>query len=313
MGQDSSPFAVFYSWQSQLPNATNRGFIEQALEIAIKDIHKDVTLDVRPDLDQDTKNVGGSPNIADTIRAKIDAAEVFVCDASIVQGKDGDGKRVRPVPNANVLIELGYAMKALGSMERVVLVMNTAFGAIEDLPFDLRQNRPTTYELAEGAADKGEVRKTLAGKFEKTLRLAMQMPRRKAAPASPLALDLKYKKLPGSSGEEHLYQLVASVENTSKTRVSDWYVEVELPEVLLDPGAKLAAHVRTVDGIALLRTGDLKPLLSGDAYPYRVPYRVNRELYWKLGPKLQKMKAIARVFVDGTQVQEASLDDIEEF
>ncbi|HEY1376485.1 MAG TPA: hypothetical protein VGF55_06805 [Gemmataceae bacterium] len=31
---------VFYSWQSDLPNATNRGFIQDALERAARDIRK---------------------------------------------------------------------------------------------------------------------------------------------------------------------------------------------------------------------------------------------------------------------------------
>jgi hypothetical protein len=39
-------------------------------------------------------------------------------------------------PNANVLIELGYTMKSLGTMERVVLVMNTTLGDDTKLPFE---------------------------------------------------------------------------------------------------------------------------------------------------------------------------------
>lgn len=44
----------------------------------------------------------------------------------------GRGEK-RPTPNPNVLIELGYAFKALGH-ERVILVFNRAFGKIEELP-----------------------------------------------------------------------------------------------------------------------------------------------------------------------------------
>jgi hypothetical protein len=86
---------------------------------------------------------------------------------------------VRPTPNANVLIELGYAVKSLGTTDRLVLVMNTAYGDV--LPFDLRQYRLTTYCLPDAAS--GEVRekerKDLTAKLEKTFRHALLLPSRR--------------------------------------------------------------------------------------------------------------------------------------
>lgn len=58
---------VFYSWQSDLPNSTNRGFIEKALENAVKLIHNDESIEVEPVIDRDTVGVPGSPDIANTI------------------------------------------------------------------------------------------------------------------------------------------------------------------------------------------------------------------------------------------------------
>jgi hypothetical protein len=57
------PGLVFYSWQSDLPNATNRGFIGQALEAAAKALKNDDSLQVEPVIDRDTTGVPGSPNI----------------------------------------------------------------------------------------------------------------------------------------------------------------------------------------------------------------------------------------------------------
>jgi hypothetical protein len=181
---------IFYSWQSQLPNSTNRGFIEKALEVSARAVREDATIDARPEVDQDTANVPGSPNIADVIRRKIDAAEVVICDVTIVQGLDGDGDRVRPTPNPNVLIELGYAMKSLGTTERLVLVMNTAYGGIEKLPFDLRQYRPTTYHLPESATndEKAAQRKALASKLEATFRHVLRS-RSRHTPTSLTVVD----------------------------------------------------------------------------------------------------------------------------
>ena len=58
---------IFYSWQSDLPNATNRGFIEDCLSRAIKDVKADEELELDPCLDRDTAGVPGSPDIANTI------------------------------------------------------------------------------------------------------------------------------------------------------------------------------------------------------------------------------------------------------
>ena len=61
---------VFYSCQSDLPNPTNRGFIQQALENAVNTIASDDTVEVEPVLDRDTQGIAGSPDIASTIFAK---------------------------------------------------------------------------------------------------------------------------------------------------------------------------------------------------------------------------------------------------
>jgi hypothetical protein len=44
---------VFYSWQSDLPNKTNRGFIQQALENAAARFVKDTSVEVEPVIDRD--------------------------------------------------------------------------------------------------------------------------------------------------------------------------------------------------------------------------------------------------------------------
>jgi hypothetical protein len=172
---------VFYSWQSDLPNATNRGFIQTALEQAAASIAADNTVAVEPVVDRDTQNIPGSPDIASTIFAKIAASDIFVADVSIItQGRD-----VRRAPNPNVLIELGYALKALGH-ERVVLVLNRCFGNAEELPFDLRTRRILVYEMAESAPARAPERQKLEKQLEAALRAALAVvPENEAAPPSP--------------------------------------------------------------------------------------------------------------------------------
>ncbi|MBD2104947.1 hypothetical protein [Leptolyngbya sp. FACHB-261] len=151
---------VFYSWQSDLPNSTNRGFIEKALENAVKSIRNDESIEVEPVVDRDTTGVPGSPDIASTIFAKIEQTHIFVCDISIINS----GSQFRPTPNPNVLIELGYAIKTLGP-ERIVMIMNTAFGVPEHLPFDLRMRRVITYKIPEAPTEKASERRQLETKL----------------------------------------------------------------------------------------------------------------------------------------------------
>jgi len=156
---------VFYSWQSDLHNSIKRGFIQDALERAAKAIRQDDSIKVEPVIDRDTAGVPGSPDIANTIFEKIEGSQVFACDVSIINGDD----KARPTPNPNVLIELGYSYKALTS-ERILMIMNTAFGEPKLLPFDLSKKRVITYQLAPKEEAKAAVRKELVQKLENALR-----------------------------------------------------------------------------------------------------------------------------------------------
>jgi len=157
---------IFYSWQSDLPNSTNRGFIQACLEEAIKELKNDQELKLEIALDRDTDGVPGSPDIGQTIFSKIDSAAVFVSDVSIIQI---DSKR--PSPNPNVLLELGYAFKNIGSAG-VIMVMNINFGKPELLPFDLKQKRIITYNIQEGT-DKSSEKKRLIKVFLEALRTSL--------------------------------------------------------------------------------------------------------------------------------------------
>jgi hypothetical protein len=166
---------VFYSWQSDLPNNINRGFIEDALEKAIKQLNKELTVDEAErnetlKLDKDTQDLPGSPPIVQSIFEKISKAVAFIPDVTFV-AKTGEG---RLVPNPNVLIEYGWALRDLGH-SRIIPVMNTAFGdaSAETLPFDMRHLRwPIRYHLQantgveERARAKEDLVKQLAGRLQ---------------------------------------------------------------------------------------------------------------------------------------------------
>jgi hypothetical protein len=212
-------FVVFYSWQSDSPNATNRGFIEKALEMAIKTLNRTVAVAraQRPgevntfELDQDTQNVPGIPDIAETIYQKISDCDAFVADSSFV-GKtfppavsETDGEESKPrkneklMPNSNVMVELGYAVAKCGKL-RVILVHDTASGAPDELPFDLQHTRhPITYNSE--VADRPKEREKLAKELAKALEAIFKLGQHQRAGNSV-----------NESGSQWLEERLASIE-----------------------------------------------------------------------------------------------------
>ena len=171
---------IFYSWQSDLPNATNRSFIEVALKKAAATITADRDIEVEPVVERDTEGVAGAPDISKTILDKIDRAAMFVGDVSIInQGAGG-----RPTPNPNVLVELGYAVKALG-WERVSLVMNSQFGGPDLLPFDLKMRRVAIYSASENDKDRTPAKKGLEQTLEKQIRSILEVLPPEPLPSQP--------------------------------------------------------------------------------------------------------------------------------
>ncbi|MBH8561755.1 hypothetical protein I8748_06110 [Nostoc sp. CENA67] len=167
---------IFYSWQSDSPSSSNRTLIKDALEKAIKSLNKgseEIRVEMR--VDTATDHLSGSPDIAASIFEKISNSHIFICDATIINPlspiekitKFLGKKSKRLTPNPNVLIELGFAASTLG-WDKIICVVNTSQGQIEDLPFDIRGRRMCTYHYL-SQFKKSEIRTKLA----KTLNYAL--------------------------------------------------------------------------------------------------------------------------------------------
>lgn len=141
--------SVFYSWQSDTESKFNRNFIKKCLEESIKKLNQNLLLEDAIRIDQDTKGIPGIPDIANTIFAKIDVSDVFLADLTTI-AKSINNKNI---PNPNVLIELGYALKSIGS-DNVIIIMNEHYGSPKDgLPFDLSHKRwPIVYNLSDSSS-----------------------------------------------------------------------------------------------------------------------------------------------------------------
>jgi hypothetical protein len=168
---------VFYSWQSDSPSKSNRYFIQEALDKAVKALASKGNIAVDPVVDRDTRDVAGAPRIIDAILAKIDTAAAFVADVSLVAKTPGKTLKDRKaLPNPNVMMELGYALRTLGD-KRLVLVTNTAQGRIEDAPFDLLGRRTMSYHLVQehlgNNAESQRIRKQVKDKLAEDLERAI--------------------------------------------------------------------------------------------------------------------------------------------
>ena len=164
--KDITSNTVFYSWQSNLSHKTNRYFIEECINEAIKEVNKNS--DIKLVLDADTRNVPGSPDIVTTILDKIDDSAIFVGDVSLLERKSETDKMQC---NQNVMFEAGYALKSL-SYERIVLVCNTINGELKDLPFDLGLKRVIDYQLSEN--DSSESKRVAKNKLVNELTVAFK-------------------------------------------------------------------------------------------------------------------------------------------
>jgi hypothetical protein len=97
-------------------------------------------------IDRDTKGESGMPDIAQTVLSKISNSVIVVADLTIINPLTVRRTDERPVPNPNVLLELGYGLGKHGQ-QSIIGIFNTAYGQIEELPFDLRPRRLLHYFL----------------------------------------------------------------------------------------------------------------------------------------------------------------------
>jgi hypothetical protein len=253
---------VFYSWQSDTKAAANRTLIQTALAGAVKKLRADGSISLEPVIERDTKGVPGAPDIDAIIFEKIEASTVMVADVTIV-GRGGG----RPTPNPNVLVELGYALKALG-WKRIVLVQNVAFGPPEELPFDLRQKRVLTYSSTEDALERAPERRRLQADLKEALALVLGNADIRPVTSFLVELFLEYQKVK-IRPERHDYQRRVTLKNAGTRPITEWHVDVSMPTRLLESGTIF----RSPRSRPQQRTTNSFSRDAEDAWRYDLPWR----------------------------------------
>lgn len=153
---------IFYSWQSDLPNNTNRGFVESCIELSLKDLKNLKPIAINIEIDMAIREETGMPDITESIFTKISNSNIFIADISIINGLCNG----RKTPNPNVLIELGYAARTLG-WDKIICIFNSDYGSFSDLPFDLRNRRIMQYSLKDKL--KSDVKKSLISQIKNSI------------------------------------------------------------------------------------------------------------------------------------------------
>lgn len=269
---------IFYSWQSDIrPAAANRTLIHDALEAAAREISAGGAVGVEPVIDRDTRNVPGSPDIGLTIFKKIAECDVFVADVTIINS----GAPGRPSPNPNVLVEVGYALRAVGE-GRLVLVQNIAFGPTEDLPFDLRTKRVLTYKSPSDAPERSSERKRLQGALREAIALVLGKEglAGKKGWAARFAMDYEKEKI---TSEVHEYNLNVTIENTGTRIITDWHIDVDIPERIMRTGVSYPAvserSNRRRKFLRYISGRHANQVYPGDKVVISVPYKVDDDIY----------------------------------
>lgn len=138
-------YTIFYSWQNDT-KCDNRGYIRECVRKAIDALKKQLGCNII--IDSDSRDEDGESSIDVAIMKKIAKCDFFVCDVTPVAELRPKDDVIKYIPNPNVMLELGYAINAVG-WERCILVWNTKEGSQQNAPFDIRNHITKGFEYAE--------------------------------------------------------------------------------------------------------------------------------------------------------------------
>lgn len=132
---------IFFSWQADVKES--RKIIDKALKKAAEELNARHA-DWHVNITSDTRGEDGSPDIEDAVLQKIREAHIFVADITPIAQLEKEGKR-KLLPNPNVMIELGYAIRRMDIDKQVILLANERKDAInydaKDMPFDINHHK----------------------------------------------------------------------------------------------------------------------------------------------------------------------------
>lgn len=127
-----SDYTIFVSWQSDIPQV--REMLIRCINDQVK--KQSTKYDVKVSVDQATRDLPGSPKIEDSIFEKIRNSDIFIADITPIATF-----AKKRLPNPNVSIELGFAIKTLGWKRIILVAYNDSSWDTTNLPFDINHHR----------------------------------------------------------------------------------------------------------------------------------------------------------------------------
>lgn len=257
-----SQITIFYSWQSDLPGNDTRNIIQDSIKDAVRLLRDTVDIEA----DRDTKGEFGSPDIAQTIFSKIDDCDIFIADVSAVcqyETVDKNGnKKIKYMPNPNVMLELGYATHVVG-WDRVICILNSDYGPPENMPFDIASRRLTPFSLKDGKS-KGEVRQYIKSVIQGTVEHILENGKRVKAGFS----DLRLGCFVGGAVSNLIYPIeISSLTSFIKYRTQILDESLKLVEQIRNTQITKPSELKSMNEVndeAEKKTSDATPIIRND-------------------------------------------------
>ena len=172
MASKKDNFNIFLTWQNDVPNETNKDYIEECVASVVDRINRQEgkKIFLPPFLGGST---GGNFNpIETTLLKEILEADVFFADLTSTEHKDVNGNRKFQL-NANVAYETGIFLgKTSGILkDSLIAVNNEAWVPTSNSPFDFRGRSQITYNRNEKL--KGALLRKCTIKFKSDIHVAL--------------------------------------------------------------------------------------------------------------------------------------------
>ena len=244
-----STVRVFYSWQADLSEVTTRSFIAECLDQAAKELASKGGIAVQASPD---RKPALARRAATAILKMIDSCDLFACDLSF----RGSSDVALAVPNAQVLFELGYAVKTLG-WHKVICIVNEAFGNAEALPLYVADDRLCRYCLYDNQ-DSSEQRALLVGQ----LKDAMSTPREGVvvSPGHPLQAPHIHDDF---SPPRNLRVMLVEDEHVLRTKMKHMLRRLGYSDVVEATDGAQALKVLAISHPNIVITGWSMPKMTG--------------------------------------------------
>lgn len=235
---------IFFAWQSDLPGNQTSGIVKEALN-NLKHLYSD-SVDICVDMDM--RNTVGMLDISEEILLKINQADIFVADLTIVTDYYNRKGKQKCMSNPNVLFELGYAASAL-TWNRVASVANIDFGEIEKQPFDINHRSILKFSLKNDKANAVKNIQSYLNKYIVEILKSGKQPKKDSTYYKIGSFDFDTNKFSDAIIEYDFHSLIDNHISNDKKKIRSLIDRIETIEVLKNSSKNAASSTNNTYNI----------------------------------------------------------------